>query len=62
MADIVLSHWCDERIARARNLLQIVEVGHEYYCDDRKVTAELKAQALQDIERLTAISKLLKSS
>lgn len=62
MANTVLSHWCDERVARARNLLQIITDGHEYYCDDRRVTDEFKAQVEQDIKRLTEIGAMLKAS
>lgn len=60
MTTDVLRHWCDERIARARNLLQVIQSGRHYYCDDRKITDEFKAQVIQDIERLTAIGKLLR--
>ena len=60
MTTEVLSHWCEHRIARARNILQHIESGRHYYCDDRRITDEFKAQVLQDIERLSAIGLMLK--
>jgi len=50
-----LADWCKDRIARARNALQVIQLGHRHYIDEIDVTQRVRTELESDVENLSAI-------
>ena len=50
-----ITQWCAERIALARNHLQILQLGHRCRVGDQDVTEQIVEQMQRDINGLLAI-------